>query len=152
MKVVVRCRPMNSKEKERGCDNIITVFEEEGSLKIAQPGDPESTKQFTFDATFGTESKQKAVYDELGAWGPPPAGASGARGGVSATGVFVGPPSRPPCAVPRLLPGGERAAGLQWHNLCVWPDRCVRDSVCMGACTAARRHAPWCQAAARRSR
>ncbi|CAE7723360.1 Kif17, partial [Symbiodinium sp. KB8] len=66
VKVVVRCRPMNSKEKERGCDNIITVFEEEGSLKIAQPGDPESTKQFTFDATFGTESKQKAVYDELG--------------------------------------------------------------------------------------
>ena len=66
VKVVVRCRPMSKTELGRGCFSIINVNEEVGSVSIAQPSNAEDTKSFTFDASFGQDSQQKPVYEELG--------------------------------------------------------------------------------------
>ncbi len=67
VKVVVRCRPFNSKEKNESRGNIIQVDEDSGSVSITNPSAPdEKPKSFTFDSSFDDKSLQSNVYDELG--------------------------------------------------------------------------------------
>jgi hypothetical protein len=67
VKVVVRCRPFNSKEKKEGRGNIMQVDPDSGSVAITNPSAPgEKPKSFTFDSSFDDNSIQSNVYDELG--------------------------------------------------------------------------------------
>ena len=67
VKVVVRCRPFNSKEKTEKRGNIIQVDEDSGSVSITNPSAPDDKpKSFTFDSSFDDNSIQSNVYDELG--------------------------------------------------------------------------------------
>ncbi|MBN3302566.1 KIF3A protein, partial [Amia calva] len=64
VKVVVRCRPMNQKEKMMGHKQAVSVDEIRGTItvnKIDSPNEPPKT--FTFDTVFGPESKQLDVYN-----------------------------------------------------------------------------------------
>lgn len=67
VKVVVRCRPMNSKETAEGRKPVVDVNSSANMVTIINPdanaisADP---KSFTFDAVYDSESTQRAVYDE----------------------------------------------------------------------------------------
>ncbi|KAI9222830.1 P-loop containing nucleoside triphosphate hydrolase protein [Blastocladiella britannica] len=62
IKVCLRCRPFNDKEKAGGFSRIVT-FGSSVSLTVANPRDLTDTKQFTFDAVFDEASQQRIVYD-----------------------------------------------------------------------------------------
>ena len=62
IKVVVRCRPMNQKEKERGCASIVGIDENNNQIGITKPDEADNVKTFAFDSVFGEKSKQENVY------------------------------------------------------------------------------------------
>jgi hypothetical protein len=62
VKVVVRLRPLNSKEKAA---NRIKIVDVHSSLHQIQLNGPRGKKCFTFDAVFDTDSEQKDVYEEI---------------------------------------------------------------------------------------
>lgn len=68
VKVVVRCRPANSKEVERGDKVIVKVDESARTITVENPnpakahGNP--IRDFTFDSTFGPTCKQSSVFDD----------------------------------------------------------------------------------------
>jgi kinesin family protein 3/17 len=55
---------MNSKETDRGSQNIVDIVEKEKSVAIRKEGDEDQGRNFTFDYVYGIESTQKQVYDE----------------------------------------------------------------------------------------
>uniref|UniRef100_A0A3P9KDM5 Kinesin motor domain-containing protein n=1 Tax=Oryzias latipes TaxID=8090 RepID=A0A3P9KDM5_ORYLA len=64
IKVVVRCRPLDQKEKTMGLKEAVTVDEIRGTItvnKLDMPQEP--PKKFTFDTVFGPDSKQLEVYN-----------------------------------------------------------------------------------------
>lgn len=70
VKVVVRCRPMNGSEMDRGCSkvveidkNLLQVRLKKTELAGSDDTDTES-KAFTFDAVFDDDSLQSEVYDD----------------------------------------------------------------------------------------
>ncbi|XP_072270355.1 kinesin-like protein KIF3B [Pyxicephalus adspersus] len=66
VKVVVRCRPMNSKEIASGFEKVVDVDVKLGqiSVKIQKGASNELPKTFTFDAVYDCNSKQVELYDE----------------------------------------------------------------------------------------
>ena len=65
VKVMVRARPQNSREKGLNAVKIIEVFEDKGEITIYNPAEKENKKTFTFDAVFDENSKQSVVYSNL---------------------------------------------------------------------------------------
>lgn len=64
VKVVVRCRPLNQKEKVMGYKQSVTVDEIRGTITVNKTETPNDLpKTFTFDTVFGPESKQLDVYN-----------------------------------------------------------------------------------------
>lgn len=64
VKVVVRCRPLNQKEKMMGHKQSVTVDEIRGTITVNKLETPqEPPKTFTFDTVFGPDSKQLDVYN-----------------------------------------------------------------------------------------
>jgi hypothetical protein len=68
--VAVRCRPMSTREKERGCGSIITTPSNK-SVHIAAPrndggGHERSDRDFTFDHCYFTDTTQELVYTDIG--------------------------------------------------------------------------------------
>lgn len=64
VKVVVRCRPLNQKEKMMGHKQAVVVDEIRGTITVNKLETPhEPPKTFTFDTVFGPESKQLDVYN-----------------------------------------------------------------------------------------
>ncbi|KAF7702335.1 kinesin-like protein KIF3A [Silurus meridionalis] len=64
VKVVVRCRPLNQKEKATGYKQSVSVDEIRGTItvnKLEMTNEPPKT--FTFDTVFGPDSKQLDVYN-----------------------------------------------------------------------------------------
>ncbi|XP_075337318.1 kinesin-like protein KIF3A isoform X2 [Odontesthes bonariensis] len=64
VKVVVRCRPLNQKEKMMGHKQAVVVDENRGTITVNKLETPhEPPKTFTFDTVFGPDSKQLDVYN-----------------------------------------------------------------------------------------
>ncbi|XP_061090698.1 kinesin-like protein KIF3A isoform X2 [Conger conger] len=64
VKVVVRCRPLNQKEKMMGHKLAVSVDEIRGTITVNKlETSNEPPKTFTFDTVFGPESKQLDVYN-----------------------------------------------------------------------------------------
>lgn len=74
IKVAIRCRPLNSKEKSRGCSNIIAMSNNSsnnsnGSLNVVSVThltDNALSKEFTFDHCYNIDSTHDQVYIDLG--------------------------------------------------------------------------------------
>ncbi|XP_076028547.1 osmotic avoidance abnormal protein 3-like [Oratosquilla oratoria] len=65
VKVVVRCRPMNKRENDLGCDVVVSM---DGGVtcSLTNPNDPESSpKIFTFDGAYFVDSTTEAIYNDL---------------------------------------------------------------------------------------
>ncbi|XP_043925185.1 kinesin-like protein KIF3A isoform X1 [Protopterus annectens] len=64
VKVVVRCRPINEREKAMGHKVAVSVDEIRGTITVHKVDSPnELPKTFTFDTVFGSDSKQLDVYN-----------------------------------------------------------------------------------------
>ncbi|XP_022217263.1 osmotic avoidance abnormal protein 3 isoform X2 [Drosophila obscura] len=64
VKVVVRCRPMNRKENESKCENIVEI--NEYAISVINPTARNSQKKmFTFDSVYDMISKTEVIYNEM---------------------------------------------------------------------------------------
>ncbi|KAK3728942.1 hypothetical protein QZH41_016806 [Actinostola sp. cb2023] len=67
VRVVVRCRPLNDKEKDTGCTMCVTVDEATGMISVQNPAArsaSEPPKRYTFDRVFAPDCKQVDVYTD----------------------------------------------------------------------------------------
>ncbi|XP_067302667.1 kinesin-like protein KIF3B [Pseudorasbora parva] len=67
VKVVVRCRPMNEKERVANFDRVVSVDVKLGQVAVRNPraaSSHEHPKVFTFDSVYDSNSKQMELYDE----------------------------------------------------------------------------------------
>ncbi|XP_069935275.1 kinesin-like protein KIF17 isoform X6 [Oryctolagus cuniculus] len=66
VKVVVRCRPMNQRERELSCQPVVTMDCARGQCFIQNPGAAdEPPKQFTFDGAYHTDHVTEQIYNEI---------------------------------------------------------------------------------------
>uniref|UniRef100_F7D4R3 Kinesin-like protein KIF17 n=1 Tax=Callithrix jacchus TaxID=9483 RepID=F7D4R3_CALJA len=66
VKVVVRCRPMNQRERELRCRPVVTVDCARGQCCIQNPGAAdEPPKQFTFDGAYHVDHVTEQIYNEI---------------------------------------------------------------------------------------
>ncbi|XP_069388640.1 kinesin-like protein KIF17 isoform X2 [Paralichthys olivaceus] len=66
VKVVVRCRPLNDREKALGSNMVLTMDLRRCQCFIEKPGAAdEPPKQFTFDGTYFTDQTTEEVYNEI---------------------------------------------------------------------------------------
>ena len=66
VKVVVRCRPLNSKEKEDGRQQIVHMDPKMGSC-VVQPAGSDEPKTFTFDSVYPPNTEQELIYQQTAA-------------------------------------------------------------------------------------
>ncbi|KAL7398246.1 hypothetical protein ABVT39_006715 [Epinephelus coioides] len=67
VKVVVRCRPMNEKERAAKFERVVTVDVKLGQIIVRNPREASASelpKVFTFDSVYDSNSKQIDLYDE----------------------------------------------------------------------------------------
>ncbi|XP_071502958.1 kinesin-II 85 kDa subunit-like [Diadema antillarum] len=66
VRVVVRCRPLNSKETQKGFKPVVKMDEMRGTIQVTNPSAPkgEPPKSFTFDTVFAPGAKQTDVYNQ----------------------------------------------------------------------------------------
>ncbi|XP_063798144.1 kinesin-like protein KIF17 isoform X2 [Pseudophryne corroboree] len=66
VKVIVRCRPMNEREKDLSCQTVVTIDCSRGQCFIRKPeGGEETPKQFTFDGAYYTDHCTEQIYNEI---------------------------------------------------------------------------------------
>jgi len=66
VRVIVRCRPMNQREKTLNCKVTAEIYGDVGQVQLHKPKSSENPKKFTFDGAFGMESNSKMIYEEFG--------------------------------------------------------------------------------------
>lgn len=66
VKVVVRCRPLNNREKTLNCKMVVSVNCSHCQCFIEKPGAAEEPpKQFTFDGTYFIDQTTEQMYNEI---------------------------------------------------------------------------------------
>ncbi|VDK35530.1 unnamed protein product [Taenia asiatica] len=66
VKVIVRCRPLNNREKSLDCKEVVDIDSNRGQCSIANPSrlkDP--PKIFFFDGAFGSTSTTEQIYADI---------------------------------------------------------------------------------------
>lgn len=64
VKVMVRMRPMNKKELDKGCNQSVYINREFGEVALHKSSKEDAPRKFTFDTVYGSDSIQQDVYDE----------------------------------------------------------------------------------------
>lgn len=65
VRVVIRCRPMEQKEKENKYERVVDMDGKRGVVSVRKPGaSADEMKEFSFDAVYDWNSKQIDLYDE----------------------------------------------------------------------------------------
>ncbi|GFO29443.1 kinesin-like protein, partial [Plakobranchus ocellatus] len=66
VKVIVRCRPMNTREKDLKCKTVVSMDSKRGQCSIVNPGDQKAPpKSFTFDGAYFIDSTTEQIYNEI---------------------------------------------------------------------------------------
>ena len=63
VRVMVRCRPMNKKETDRGSYSVMNLDEKARSASIKDPDEEANVRQFTYDAVFREQTAQSKIYE-----------------------------------------------------------------------------------------
>ena len=64
VKVIVRIRPMSTKEKEDSRKVIVKADTARAEIRVENSAnEKEAPKMYTFDSAYGPESTQKQIYD-----------------------------------------------------------------------------------------
>ena len=67
VKVVVRCRPMNQREKDLKCEVIVNIETQKSQVQLKCLEEPNlPPKSFTFDGSYGVDSNTEAIYNDVG--------------------------------------------------------------------------------------
>ncbi|KAA0201034.1 Kinesin protein [Fasciolopsis buskii] len=67
VKVVVRCRPLNEREVNLNCKNVIEIVSETGQCSISHPnGKKNPAKNFFFDGAYDLNSTTEQIYNDIG--------------------------------------------------------------------------------------
>lgn len=64
VKVIVRARPINEKERGIGCKTCVDVNSSTREITLTNLKEPDNQKVFTFDAVYSWDSKQSTLYEE----------------------------------------------------------------------------------------
>ncbi|XP_078333667.1 osmotic avoidance abnormal protein 3-like isoform X3 [Crassostrea virginica] len=66
VKVIVRCRPMNTREKDLKCTTVVAMEGKRGQCSIRNPDDKKAPpKMFTFDGAYFVDSTTENIYNEI---------------------------------------------------------------------------------------
>ncbi|KAL4224904.1 Kinesin-like protein kif17 [Mactra antiquata] len=66
VKVIVRCRPMNTREKDLNCECCLKMEGARAQCSIMNPGDKKAPpKNFTFDGSYFVDSTTENIYNEI---------------------------------------------------------------------------------------
>ncbi|XP_030634155.1 kinesin-like protein KIF17 [Chanos chanos] len=66
VKVIVRCRPLNDREKALNCKMVVSLDTSRCQCFIEKPGGTEEPpKQFTFDGTYFIDQTTEQMYNEI---------------------------------------------------------------------------------------
>ncbi|XP_070566680.1 osmotic avoidance abnormal protein 3-like isoform X2 [Ptychodera flava] len=65
VKVIVRCRPLNEREKSLKCKVVVKMDGNKGQCAIQKPDSNDPPKMFTFDGAFYTESTTETIYNDI---------------------------------------------------------------------------------------
>lgn len=66
VKVIVRCRPLNEREKQLGCKVVINMDSARGQCFIQNPtAEDDPPKQFTFDGAYYLNHNTEQIYNEI---------------------------------------------------------------------------------------
>nr|CAB3259087.1 osmotic avoidance abnormal protein 3-like [Phallusia mammillata] len=66
VKVIVRCRPLNDREKKLNCKNIVDMIDDMGKCSIRKPGSTDQVpKEFTFDGAYYVNSTTEQIYNDI---------------------------------------------------------------------------------------
>lgn len=63
VKVMVRCRPMNQNELNKGSKSCVEIISAENQVILKTK---EGNKSFAYDSVFATEEKQETIYNKSG--------------------------------------------------------------------------------------
>ena len=67
VKVVVRCRPMNTREKNLKCQVVVDIDGKIAQCALRNPNDSTAPpKTFTFDGAYGEDSTTEQIYADIG--------------------------------------------------------------------------------------
>lgn len=64
IKVMVRARPMNSREIKLGGQSVINVYPDRKEVQITNPDETDNKKTFTYDASFDENVEQEYFYEK----------------------------------------------------------------------------------------
>lgn len=69
VKVIVRCRPVNDREKNLNCSVVVNMDRTTGQVVLSKPGAPagdaKAAKTFSFDGVYYMEDTTEAIYAEM---------------------------------------------------------------------------------------
>ncbi|XP_039286723.1 osmotic avoidance abnormal protein 3 isoform X2 [Nilaparvata lugens] len=66
VQVIVRCRPMNSRELSLNCKNVVLMDSERCTCSLVNPNDCSAPpKVFTFDGVYYIDSTTEQIYNEI---------------------------------------------------------------------------------------
>jgi len=67
VKVIVRCRPMNERERGLKCGTVVDIDGQMARCSITNPDDRNAPpKTFTFDGAYDTASSTEQIYADIG--------------------------------------------------------------------------------------
>ena len=66
VKVIVRVRPLSHKEKANGNEEVAKIDSKNATVSVHNPDNSKANpKQFTFDGTYGPNSNQNDIYNQI---------------------------------------------------------------------------------------
>lgn len=66
VKVIVRCRPLNQREKDLNCEVVVQMDPAIGQCALSKPGDKsQPPKTFTFDGAYYMDSTTETIYNDI---------------------------------------------------------------------------------------
>lgn len=66
VKVIVRCRPLNQREKDLKCEVVVQMDSSSGQCGLSKPGDKtQPPKLFTFDGAYFMDSTTETIYSDI---------------------------------------------------------------------------------------
>lgn len=65
VRVIIRCRPMEEKEKAKKYEQVVSMENKRGIVAIKKPNSDGEVKEFNFDAVYDWNSKQTDLYEEV---------------------------------------------------------------------------------------
>jgi kinesin family member 17 len=65
VKVIVRCRPQNKREKDLNCKSVIRMNTDMGLVQLLHPSDDSPPKDFSFDSVYYDEATNRQIYEDM---------------------------------------------------------------------------------------